>query len=100
MQVSTNPRPPKMQDEIVIVKLWEIYLLYHPANLYKTFTEFSLDNGPLEDRLLSGKVIFRFTTHDWQNTIRELLYQHRIPVNLQSNPLAALKIKGCLPALR
>jgi hypothetical protein len=91
---------PKKQDEIIVVKLWEIYLLYHPANLYKVLTEFSMDHGPADDENLPGRVIFRFSKTVWEDDIKSLLYEYRIPVVIQSNRLQAVKVKGRQPALR
>jgi len=91
---------PSRQDEIVIVKLWEIYLLYHPANLYKVLTDLSLNNGPEDDQQLTGRVVFRFSKANWDETIKSLLYEYRIPVLIQSNRLQAVKAKGRQPVLR
>jgi hypothetical protein len=88
------------QDETVIVKLWEIYLLYHPANLYKVLTDLSLDKGPEDDQQLAGRVIFRFSKSVWDETVKSLLYEYRIPVLIQSNRLQAVKAKGRQPVLR
>ena len=91
---------PATGDEIVIVKLWEIYLLYHPANLYKVLTDFSVDNGPAGDQQFSGRVVFRFEESVWNERIKGLLYQFRIPVVVQSNRLQAVHVKSRQPVLR
>ena len=81
--------------ETVEIKLWEVYLLYNRRNLYKTLSTYSLDNGPVEkDQQEEGRVSFRFMTYDWERTIKQLLYDNRIPVIIQSNTLAALKARG------
>jgi hypothetical protein len=90
----------KKQDEVIVVKLWEIYLLYHPANLYKTLTDYSLNSGPTLDETVPGRIIFQFNRIVWEETVRDLLYEHRIPVIIQSNPLQALRVKGRQPVLR
>jgi hypothetical protein len=90
----------KKQDEVIIVKLWEIYLLYHPANLYKMLTDHALENDPTPDESVPGRVIFRFNRTVWEQSVRDLLYQYRIPVIIQSNPLQALRVKGREPVLR
>lgn len=83
------------RQEIVEIKLWEIYLLYNRRNLYNTLSTYSLDNGPVEkDHQEEGRVSFRFMTYDWERTIKQLLYDNRIPVIIQSNTLAAVKAKG------
>lgn len=99
MQLTESLRAPK-QDEIVVIKLWEIYLLYHPANLYKVLTDLSMDNGPSDDHSLNGRVVFRFARKNWEEEIKNLLYEFRIPIVIQSNPLHAVKVKGRMPALR
>ncbi len=90
---------PARPNDTVVVKLWEIYLLYHPANLYKILTASSLDNGPV-DQSLNGRVVFRFEQEVWHNHIKGLLYEFRIPVVVQSNPLEAVLVKGRQPVLR
>lgn len=83
------------RQEIVEIKLWEVYLLYNRHNLYNTLSTYSLDNGPVEkDQQEEGRVSFRFMSYDWDRTVKQLLYDNRIPVILQSNALAAVKAKG------
>lgn len=83
------------RQEIVEIKLWEVYLLYNRRNLHTTLSTYSLDNGPVEkDQQEEGRVSFRFLTFDWERTIKQLLYDNRIPVIIQSNTLAALKARG------
>jgi hypothetical protein len=88
------------QNEQVVIKLWEVYLLYHPADIYKTISENSLDSGPEQDLNLPGRVIFRFTSSAWESEIKPLLYHYRIPVSVQSSALSAVKAKGRMPVLR
>ena len=83
------------RQEIVEIKLWEIYLLYNRHNLYNTLSTYSLDNGPVEkDQQEEGRVSFRFMSYDWDRTVKQLLYDHRIPVIVQSNALTAVKVRG------
>lgn len=97
MQTVTNT-PAGLKDsryEIVEIKLWEVYLLYSRLNLYKTLSAYSLDNGPVEkDQQDEGRVSFRFMAYDWERTVKQLLYDNRIPVILQSNAFTAVKAKG------
>lgn len=97
MQTSTDT-PAGFKDsrqEIVEIKLWEVYLLYNRRNLYNTLSTYSLDNGPVEkDQQEEGRVSFRFMTYDWERTVKQLLYDNRIPVIIQSNTLAAVKARG------
>lgn len=88
------------RQEIVEIKLWEVYLLYSRRNLYNTLSTYSLDNGPVEkDTQDEGRVSFRFMAYDWERTVKQLLYDNRIPVVLQSNTLAAVKVKGSRDAV-
>ena len=83
------------RQEIVEIKLWEVYLLYNRRNLYNTLSTYSLDNGPVEKgHQEEGRVSFRFLSFDWERTVKQLLYDNRIPVIIQSNTLAAVKVKG------
>ena len=80
------------RQEIIEIKLWEVYLLYNRRNLYNTLSTYSLDNGPVEkDHQEEGRVSFRFMAYDWDRTIRQLLYDNRIPVIVQSIAPEALK---------
>jgi hypothetical protein len=83
------------REEIIEIKLWEVYLLYNRRNLYNTLSTYSLDNAPVEkDHQEEGRVSFRFLAYDWERTVKQLLYDNRIPVIVQSNALAAVKSKG------
>lgn len=97
MQPSTDT-PAGFKDsrqEIVEIKLWEVYLLHNRRNLYNTLSTYSLDNGPVEkDQQEEGRVSFRFMAFDWERTVKQLLYDNRIPVIIQSNTLAAVKARG------
>jgi len=98
MQTSTDT-PSGFKDsrqEIVEIKLWEVYLLYNRRNLYNTLSTYSLDNGPVEkgQQEEEGRVSFRFMNYDWERSVKQLLYDNRIPVILQSNTLAAVKARG------
>ena len=88
------------RQEIVEIKLWEVYLLYNRRNLYHTLSTYSLDNGPVEkDHQEEGRVTFRFMCFDWERTIKQLLYDNRIPVIIQSNAFAAVRVRGGQEAL-
>ena len=81
--------------EIVEIKLWEVYLLYNRRNLYNTLSTYSLDNGPVEKHQQEeGRVAFRFMAFDWERTIKQLLYDNRIPVIIQSNSYTAVRSRG------
>lgn len=83
------------RPEIVEIKLWEVYLMYNRQNLYNTLSTYSLDNGPVEkDQQEEGRVSFRFMAFDWDRAIKQLLYDNRIPVVIQSNTFAAVKARG------
>jgi hypothetical protein len=83
------------RQEIVEIKLWEVYLLYNRSNLYNTLSTYSLDNGPVEKgQQEPGRVSFRFMGYDWERTVKQLLYDNRIPVIVQSNTFDAVKARG------
>src|SRR5687767_4380598 len=68
-------------DEIVEIKLWEVYLLNNRANLHKMLTNLSIDNGPVENvQHEHGRVSYRFLAGVWENSIKHVLYDNRIPV--------------------
>ncbi len=84
-----NYRPVGFQetaDEVVEVKVWEVFLLYNRHNIYRTLSTYSLDNGPVDnDATDLATVTFRFTAYDWFNTLKKLLRDHNIPVIRESN---------------
>jgi hypothetical protein len=94
----TTDRPASYKEnkqEIVEIKLWEVYLLYNRSNLYNTLSTYSMDNGPVEkDQQEGGRVSFRFMAFDWERTIKQLLYDNRIPVIVESNTFDAVKARG------
>jgi hypothetical protein len=94
----TTDRPAgykETRQEIVEIKLWEVYLLYNRGNLYNTLSTYSIDNGPVEKgQQEAGRVSFRFMNYDWERTIKQLLYDNRIPVIVQSNAFDAVKARG------
>jgi hypothetical protein len=68
-------------EGVVEVKLWEAFLIYNRHNLYNTLSAYSIENGPLENSNAEQATIdFRFTSYDWNNTLKKLLSKHNIPV--------------------
>lgn len=68
-------------EGIVEVKLWEAFLLHNRHNLYNTLTAYAIENGPLENSSVEQATVdFRFTSYDWNNTLKKLLNTHNIPV--------------------
>ena len=68
----------------VEIQIWEGHLLRNKTNLRKTLCTYSLDNGPLNDSA-DGNLLFRFTTHDWEKNIRDLLAVHNVYYSLLGN---------------
>jgi hypothetical protein len=67
--------------EVIEIKLWEAYLLNDRSNLHVALNQFSIDHGPVENvQHEPGRIVYRFTAEDWENDIKHLLYQNRIPV--------------------
>src|SRR5688572_13709782 len=70
--------------QVVEIKLWETYLLNDRTNLTLALNQFSLDHGPVEfSQHEQGRVIYRFFAEDWENDIKHLLYENRIPVTIK-----------------
>lgn len=68
-------------SEIIEIKLWETYLLNDRTNLSLALNQFSVDHGPVESTSHEpGRVVYRFMAQDWENDIKYLLYENRIPV--------------------
>lgn len=89
-----NDKPAGLKEStntIIEVKLWEAFLLYNRHNLYNTLATYSLDNGPLAKRENDlATITFRFMLRDWNNTLRDLLDTHNIPV-IKENVLSIEK---------
>jgi hypothetical protein len=68
-------------EGVVEVKLWEAFLLHNRHNLYSTLSAYAIENGPLDNsNSEQATVDFRFTSYDWNNTLKKLLNKHNIPV--------------------
>jgi hypothetical protein len=88
MQYYTEPTPAisKENSEIVEIKLWGLYLLLSPGNLYNQMIESSLDHGPVEKNPQKpGRITFRFSVREWEGKIKKLLYSNRVPVVVKSS---------------
>jgi hypothetical protein len=76
--------------EIVEIKLWEAYLLHDRTNLHLALNQFSVDHGPVEDiQHAPGRIVYRFMAEDWENDIKHLLYENRIPVIVKPSLLVS-----------
>jgi hypothetical protein len=68
-------------QEVIEIKLWETYLLHDRTNLNLALNQFSIDHGPVENAQHEpGRISYRFRAEDWENDIKALLYENRIPV--------------------
>ena len=76
-------------DEVVVVKLWEVYLRYASANLLDSLCQHSLDSAPFGGAGATDRLTFRFQKATWDEKVKGLLYEHRVPVSVQLNPLYA-----------
>lgn len=93
MRILTKPFAPIRHEQIVVVKLWDIFLRYNKSSLYGILSEASVDKGPFVDGNSRERILFRFTKKCWEEKIKELLSDNRIPVVLKSNT-------GQLPLLK
>jgi hypothetical protein len=68
-------------QEIIEIKLWEAYLLNDRNNVHNALNKFSIDHGPVENTLHEpGRIVYRFSAEIWENDIKHVLYENRIPV--------------------
>jgi hypothetical protein len=59
-------------------------LLNDRTNLTLALNQFSIDHGPVENtQHEQGRIAYRFFAEDWENDIKHLLYENRIPVTLK-----------------
>lgn len=77
--------------EIIEIKLWETYLLHDRTNIHLALNQFSVDRGPVENAQHEpGRIVYRFHAEDWENDIKHLLYENRIPVVIKPTVVHAL----------
>lgn len=77
--------------EIIEIKLWETYLLHDRTNIHLALNQFSVDHGPVENAQHEpGRIVYRFHAEDWENDIKHLLYENRIPVVIKPTVVHAL----------
>ncbi|HYC83781.1 MAG TPA: hypothetical protein VEB86_01110 [Chryseosolibacter sp.] len=83
-------------QEVIEIKLWEAYLLHHRSNLHVALNQFSIDHGPVENgQHEPGRIVYRFRAEDWENDIKHLLYENRIPVIVKPSVLrTSAKVDG------
>lgn len=75
-------------QEIVEIKLWETYLLHNRTNLNQALNQFSIDRGPIDNlHHEPGRIAYRFYAEDWENEVKHILYENRIPVVVKPNYL-------------
>jgi hypothetical protein len=86
--------PQEKHNQVIVIKLWEVYLRHHSENLYQVLSNLSMDNGPIQNYDEKERLTFRFESEIWEQRVKNLLYENRIPVVIQSNPLYAIQIKG------
>lgn len=68
-------------QEIIEVKLWEVYVVSNRTNLHAILNQYSVDQGPVENiQHEPGRIVYRFLAADWESDIKPLLYDNRIPV--------------------
>jgi len=86
--------------EIVEIKLWETYLLNDRTNLNLALKQFSVDHGPVENvHHEHGRVCYRFFAEDWENDIKHLLYENRIPVTIKPTIAHRVVVTSSKPVL-
>src|SRR5688500_9778615 len=91
----STPGSPPLLPSAVEVEIWKGYLFRSQTSIGKTLCTYSLDNGPLLETS-QGTFIFRFTSFDWENKIRDLLAWH----NIQSAELRRMQIDSLRQLLR
>lgn len=77
MHLHTSFSLPARGQTAVEVTIWENYLLSNRTNISRTLHAYSLDNGPcyVSDE---GRLVFRFTAFDWDNSIEQALRRAHI----------------------
>jgi hypothetical protein len=81
-------------DEVIVVKLWEVYLRDQSRNLFTDLCHLSMDHGPFSNYHSKERLTFRFKRQMWKERVKGLLYENRVPVVIKSNHFFAVEIKG------
>jgi hypothetical protein len=81
-------------QEIIEIKMWEAYLLHTRTNLPSLLNRFSIDHGPVENvqHHQPGRIVYRFAAENWENNIKQILYENRIPVIVKPTLLNAPQV--------
>jgi hypothetical protein len=87
MKIPVERSSLRKSDEVIVVKLWEVYLKYSPANLLDLLSQYSIDSAPFGGDGTTDRLTFRFDRKTWEEKVKNLLYEHRVPVRIQLNPL-------------
>jgi CheY-like chemotaxis protein len=78
LDTSTGLR--QLTQEVVEIRLWETYILQSRHNLNYLLTAYSLDHGPMPQRLPEAeRVSYRFMLFDWERTIKPTLDEQSVP---------------------
>lgn len=72
-------------EETVTVKLWEAYLRYNNAYLYKILSEMCVENATTPEECVAERVTFRFSRNLWEHKVRHILHENRIPVTVRAS---------------
>ncbi len=83
MTLSRTPEVP-YDEGTVTVKLWEAYLRYNNAHLYRILSDLCLEEATTEQEHQSERVTFRFSRRLWEGKVKQILEENRIPVTLRS----------------
>lgn len=68
------------QDDAIVIRLWEIYLLRSRIHLNTTLCAYAIDKRPLQGHAQdSSRVSFRFMLSDWEKNIKPLFAENSIP---------------------
>ena len=94
MKISIERFPETKHEEVIVIKLWQVYLHDESDHLFQKLSDLSIDLGPIVNYDTKGRLTFRFAIPIWEQKVKGLLYKNRIPVSIQSNPFYAVQFKG------
>ena len=80
-------------EDTVTVKLWEAYLRYNNAHLFRILSELCVENATSPEDYVAERVTFRFSRNQWEHKVRHILDENRIPATVRMPRTTSLRYR-------
>lgn len=72
---------PEREQEIIEIKIWDVFLLHQRNNLNALLNQYAVDHGPVHREVYEpGRVVYRFYARDYERSVKPELFEKRIPI--------------------